>query len=86
MELALSGTVFMINLLGLLRVSEYSNIHGSDKKIEYEYSSLPKSLERDYVFFLITETSGFSEKWSRQLSCKVNLKSNFNEPLTMAKL
>ena len=37
--------------LGLLRVSEYSDIHGSEFKIEYEYSSLPKSLDRDLFFF-----------------------------------
>ena len=38
-------------LLGLLRVSEYSDICGSECKIEYEYSSLPKSLDPD-LFFL----------------------------------
>ena len=37
--------------VGLLRVSEYSDIRGSEYKIEYEYSSLPKSLDRD-LFFL----------------------------------
>ena len=37
--------------LGLLRVSEYSDIRGSEYKIEYEYSSLPKSLDRDLFFF-----------------------------------
>ena len=36
-ELALSGTIFKVNLLGLLRVSEYSDNHGSDKKFKYEY-------------------------------------------------
>ena len=55
------------NLLGLLRVSEYSDIHGSEFKIEYEYSSLPKSLDRDLFFFLffllfLTETRSFSQK------------------------
>ena len=75
-------------LLGLLRVSEYSDIHGSNKKFEYEYSSLPKSVDRDlfFFFFLTTETSGFSVKLARQMSCKVNLKSNNNESLTMANL
>ena len=38
-------------LLGLLRVSEYSDIHGSNKKFEYEYSSLPKMVDRDLFFF-----------------------------------
>ena len=37
--------------VGLLRVSEYSDIRGSEYKIEYEYSSLPKSLDRDFFFF-----------------------------------
>ena len=37
--------------LGLLRVSEYSDIRGSEFKIEYEYSSLPKSLDCDLFFF-----------------------------------
>ena len=37
--------------IGLLRVSEYSDIRGSEYKIEYEYSSLPKSFDRD-LFFL----------------------------------
>ena len=37
--------------IGLLRVSEYSNIRGSEYKIEYENSSLPKSLDRDLFFF-----------------------------------
>ena len=49
-------------ILGLLRVSEYSDIRGSEYKIEYEYSSLPKSLDRDLFFFFfftffVTETS-----------------------------
>ena len=38
-------------ILGLLRVSEYSDIRGSEYKIEYEYSSLPNSLDRDLFFF-----------------------------------
>ena len=38
-------------LLGLLRVSEYSDIRGSEYKIEYGYLSLPKSLDRDIFFF-----------------------------------
>ena len=37
--------------LGLLRVSEYSDIRGSEFKIEYEYSSLPKSLDLNLFFF-----------------------------------
>ena len=37
----------------LLRVSEYSDIRGSEYKIEYEYSSLPKSLDRDLFFFFL---------------------------------
>ena len=37
--------------VGLLRVSEYSDIRGSEYKIEYEYSSLPKSLDRNLFFF-----------------------------------
>ena len=44
-------------LLGLLGVSKYSDIYRSDKKIEYEYSSMPKSLDRD--LFLTTEMSSF---------------------------
>ena len=53
--------------LGLLRVSEYSDIHGSAYKIEYEYSSLPKSLDRDLFFFFffftffVSETRSFSQ-------------------------
>ena len=39
-------------VVGLLRVSEYSDIHWSDKKIEFEYYSLPKSLERNLFSFL----------------------------------
>ena len=51
------------DLVGLLRVSEYSDIRGSEYKIEYEYSSLPKSLDRDlfffffFFYFFVTETS-----------------------------
>ena len=41
-----------LKLLGLLRVSEYSDIHRSDYKIAYEYSSLPKSFDRNLFFFL----------------------------------
>ena len=37
--------------VGLLRVSEYWDIRGSEYKIEYEYSSLPKSLDRNFFFF-----------------------------------
>ena len=50
-------------ILGLLRVSENSDIHGSEFKIEYEYLSLPKSLDR-YLFFLhffFTEARSFSQ-------------------------
>ena len=50
--------------IGLLRVSEYSDIRGSEFKIEYEYSSLPKSLDRDLFFFFylfLTETRSFSQ-------------------------
>ena len=43
--------VFPLAFVGLLRVSEYSDIRGSEYKIEYEYSSLPKSLDRDLFFF-----------------------------------
>ena len=39
--------------IGLLRVSEYSDTRGSEYKIEYEYSSLPKSLDRDFFFFFL---------------------------------
>ena len=50
--------------LGLLRVSEYSDIRGSEYKIEYEYSSLPKSLDRDlflfsFFYLFLTETRSF---------------------------
>ena len=51
--------------VGLLRVSEYSDTRGSEYKIEYEYSSLPKSLDRDFFFFFfffypfLTETRSF---------------------------
>ena len=51
----------------LLRVSEYSDIRGSEYKIEYEYSSLPKSLDRDlflfffsFFFFLLTTETRFN--------------------------
>ena len=51
--------------IGLLRVSEYSDIRGSEYKIEYGYSSLPKSLDRDLFFFFLpfflTETRSFSQ-------------------------
>ena len=40
-----------LSRLGLLRVSEYSGIRGIEYKIEYEYSSLPKSL--DLFFFCL---------------------------------
>ena len=55
-----------MSFVGLLRVSEYSDIRGSKYKIEYEYSSLPKSLDRDLFFFLfftffVTETRSFSQ-------------------------
>ena len=46
-------------ILGLLRVSKYSDIRGSVYKIEYGYTSLPKSLDRDLFFFFylfLTET------------------------------
>ena len=43
--------------VGLLRVSKYSDIRGSEYKIEYEYSSLQKLLDHDlFSFFLTTET------------------------------
>ena len=45
------GQTAPIGAVGLLRVSEYSDIRGSEYKIEYEYSSLPKSLDRDLFFF-----------------------------------
>ena len=35
--------------IGLLRVSEYLDIHESDKKFEYQYSLLQKSLDRDFL-------------------------------------
>ena len=41
--------------VGLLRVSEYSDIHGSDKRIENKYLPLPKSLERASINFQIQE-------------------------------
>ena len=37
--------------VGLLPVSEYSDIRRSGYKIEYGYSSLPKSLDRDLFCF-----------------------------------
>ena len=43
--------MILVVILGLLRVSEYSDIRGSEFKIEYEYSSLRKSLDRDLFFF-----------------------------------
>ena len=43
------------DMVGLLRVSEYSDIRGSEYKIVYEYSSLPKSLDRDLFFFLFCD-------------------------------
>ena len=53
-------------IVGLLRVSEYSDIRGSEYKIKYEYSSLPKSLDRDLFFlffspFFVNETRSFSQ-------------------------
>ena len=47
------NSVLVASSLGLLRVSEYSDIRGSEFKIEYEYSSLPKSLDRDLFFFFL---------------------------------
>ena len=58
--------------LGLLRVSEYSDIRESEYKIEYEYSSLPKSLDRDLFFFffflpfLLLKQEVFT-KWSIEI-------------------
>ena len=47
--------VVLESYVGLLRVSEYSDTRESEYKIEYEYSSLPKSLDRDPFFpFLFT--------------------------------
>ena len=62
----LSVTDKIMTSLGLLRVSEYSDIRGSEFKIEYGYSSLPKSLDRDLFFFFfflpfLTETRSFSQ-------------------------
>ena len=58
--------ILKVHPLGLLRVSEYSDIRGSEYKIEYGYSSLPKSLDRDLFFFFfftffLTETRSFSQ-------------------------
>ena len=53
-------------MVGLLRVSEYSDIRGSEFKIEYEYSSLPKSLDRDLFFFFFFFYL-FSTKWSIEI-------------------
>ena len=44
----------MVKEVGLLRVSEYSDIRGSEYKIENEYSSLLKSLDCDLFFFFFT--------------------------------
>ena len=56
--------------IGLLRVSEYSDTRESEYKIEYEYSSLAKSLDRDFFFFFfypfLTETRSF-KKWSIEI-------------------
>ena len=41
----------IVRRIGLLRVSEYSDISGSEYKIKYEYSSLSKALDRDLFFF-----------------------------------
>ena len=56
----------------LLRVSEYSDTRGSEYKIEYEYSSLPKSLESRSFFFFFFFTLFFLKqevftKWSIEI-------------------
>ena len=73
MRIICQHKVFHVNFtglsIGLLRVSEYSDIRGSEFKIEYEYSSLPKSLDRDlfffffffFFYFFLTETRSFSQ-------------------------
>ena len=63
---------YAIFQLGLLRVSEYSDIRGSEFKIEYEYSSLPKSLDRDlfsFFFFLpfFNWNKKFFTKWAIEI-------------------
>ena len=64
------GDIVHSKTVGLRQVSEY---HGSDKKIKYEYSSLPKSLDRDLfsVFFkkkTTTETRSFSQNCCSKFS------------------
>ena len=57
----------VICAIGQLRVYEYSDIRGSEYKIEYGYWSLPKSLDHDLFFFFfffffylfLTETRSF---------------------------
>ena len=60
-----------VEALGVLRVSEYSDIHGSEYKIEYEYSSLLKSLDRDLFFFFFLPfcywNKKFFTKWSIEI-------------------
>ena len=53
--------IFRGHSLGLLRVSEYLDIRGSEFKIEYEYLSLPKPLDCDLFFFKLKKRS-FSQK------------------------
>ena len=43
----------------------FQGTHISEYKIEYEYSSLPKWLDRNFFFtFFLTETSSFFTQWS----------------------
>ena len=65
--LSLSNVVFimLINVKIPTIVGIHSDIHGSDYKIEYEYSSLPKSLDRNlfFSFFFLNkaETRSFKQ-------------------------
>ena len=71
-EICMTPTFSQVVLLcvGLLRVSEYSDIRGSEYKIEYEYSSLPQSLDRDLFFFFFFVNNWRFNNWNKKFFTK----------------
>ena len=61
----------------LLRVFEYSDILGSDKKIKYKYSSLPKLFDRVCFFKQLTQAF-FCFFFGKMIQANV-LQSEFEE-------